>query len=75
MILSNLYLSDIVEAGALFRRASGIFKHLAENVLPPLQPFLPPDRGPEATASMAAVMSTICLAEAQVSFTIAEHFH
>ncbi|XP_073396909.1 uncharacterized protein [Physcomitrium patens] len=57
--------TDIVEAGALFRRASGIFKHLAENVLPPLQPFLPPDRGPEATASMAAVMSTICLAEAQ----------
>lgn len=57
--------TDIVEAGTLFRRAAGIYQHLAQNVLPPLQHSLPPDRSPEATVSLASIMSIICLAEAQ----------
>jgi hypothetical protein len=55
----------MVESATLFRRAAGVFQHLAETVLPPLQPVLPPDRCPEATVSMASIMSIVCLAEAQ----------
>lgn len=68
LILKVLFCIDLVEAGTLFRKASGIYQHLAENVLPPLKPSLPPDRCPEATASLASIMSIICLAEAQVLF-------
>ncbi|CAK9207580.1 unnamed protein product [Sphagnum jensenii] len=57
--------TDMVESATLFRRAAGVFQHLAETVLPPLQPVLPPDRCPEATVSMASIMSIVCLAEAQ----------
>lgn len=59
-------IADMVEAGMLFRRAAGIYQHLAQNVLPPLQPLLPPDRSPESTVTLASIMSIICLAEAQV---------
>jgi hypothetical protein len=55
----------MVESATLFRRAAGVFRHLAVTVLPPLQPVLPPDRCPEATVSMASIMSIVCLAEAQ----------
>ena len=55
-----------MEAATLFRKASGVFQHMAQNILVPLQPLLPPDRIPEVTSSMANIMSKICLAEAQV---------
>jgi hypothetical protein len=55
-----------VEAATLFRKAAGVFQHMAQDVLVPLQPLLPPDRIPEITSSMANIMSIICLAEAQV---------
>lgn len=61
--------TDMVEAGMLFRRAAGIYQHLAQNVLPPLQPLLPSDRSPESTVTMASIMSIICLAEAQAVTT------
>lgn len=57
--------TDLVEAATLFRKASGVYQHMAQEVLPPLQPLLLPDRIPEATSSMATIMSIICLAEAQ----------
>lgn len=57
--------TDLVEAATLFRKAAGVYQHMAEEVLPPLQGVLPPDRIPEATTSMATIMSIVCLAEAQ----------
>eukprot|EP00249_Psilotum_nudum_P001349 c13793_g1_i1 orf=295-1434(-) len=57
--------TDLVEAATLFRRAAGVYCHMAQDVLPPLHTVLPADRPPEATASMASIMSIICLAEAQ----------
>lgn len=57
--------TDKVEAATLFRRASGVYMHLAKNVLPPLKASLPAESCPEVTASLASIMSIICLAEAQ----------
>lgn len=57
---------DLVEASNIFRKAAGVFKHLEEHILPPMQPRLPPERPPEATVSMAKIWATLCLAEAQV---------
>ncbi|GLJ07982.1 hypothetical protein SUGI_0078990 [Cryptomeria japonica] len=57
--------SDLVESATLFRRASGVYQYLAQDVLPPLETMLPPERPLEATPSMASIMSLVCLAEAQ----------
>lgn len=57
--------TDLVEAATLFRKAAGVYQHMAQEVLPALQAVLPPERIPEATTSMATIMSCICLAEAQ----------
>lgn len=57
--------TDLVEAATLFRKAAGVFQHMAQDVLPPLQPMPPSERIPEVSSTMATVMSMICLAEAQ----------
>ncbi|KAG0558944.1 hypothetical protein KC19_10G066200 [Ceratodon purpureus] len=57
--------TDKAEAATLFRRASGVYVHLAKNVLPPLKASLPPESCPEVTPTLASIMSIICLAEAQ----------
>jgi hypothetical protein len=64
--VTPILLGDLVEASNIFRRAAGVFKHLEEKILPPMQPRLPPERPPEATVSMAKIWATLCLAEAQV---------
>lgn len=57
--------SDFVESATLFRKAAGVYQYLSQDVLPPLEPKLPPERPLEATPSMASIMSLVCLAEAQ----------
>lgn len=59
---------DLVQSATLFREASGVFQHLANEVFPSLQSSQSVERPLEATPSMCTVMSIICLAEAQVSF-------
>ncbi|BBN19824.1 hypothetical protein MPTK1_8g13960 [Marchantia polymorpha subsp. ruderalis] len=58
---------DLIKAAQLFRQAAGVYQHMAEKVLPDLQPVLAisADRPPEATVTMATIMSIVCLAEAQ----------
>ncbi|XP_020234619.1 programmed cell death 6-interacting protein isoform X1 [Cajanus cajan] len=57
--------TDLVQSATIFRQASGIYQHLAQDVLPPLQPALPLEKPPEALAAVSTIMSLICLAEAQ----------
>lgn len=57
--------TDLVEAATLFRKAAGVFQHMAQDVFPPLQPLPPSERLPEVSTTMATIMSLICLAEAQ----------
>ncbi|CAM6091200.1 unnamed protein product [Calypogeia fissa] len=57
--------TDMTESATYFRRASGVYQHMAQEVLLPLASSLPPDRPPEATMSMATIMSIVSLAEAQ----------
>lgn len=59
---------DKVGAATLFRRAAGVYMHLAKNVLPPMKASLPTESCPEVTPALASIMSIICLAEAQVHF-------
>ncbi|KAL3678362.1 hypothetical protein R1sor_021318 [Riccia sorocarpa] len=58
---------DQVKAAQLFRQAAGVYQHTAENVLPQLQSSLAvgAERPPEASVSVARIMSIVCLAEAQ----------
>jgi hypothetical protein len=58
---------DLVQSATFFREAAGVYHHLAQEVLPSLQPALPAERPPEAIASVSTVMSLICMAGAQVS--------
>jgi len=67
----------LVQSTTIFRQAAGIYHHLAQEVLPPLQPKLPPEKPPEALAAVSTIMSLICLAEAQVGvmyFSVLFHF-
>ncbi|KAJ0989210.1 hypothetical protein J5N97_007566 [Dioscorea zingiberensis] len=57
--------TDLMGTAALFRKAAGVYKYLAEVILPPLQAHLPKDRPPEVTSSFSNFMSLICLADAQ----------
>ncbi|PQQ09642.1 pH-response regulator protein palA/RIM20 [Prunus yedoensis var. nudiflora] len=57
--------ADLVQSATLFREAAGVFHHLAHKVLPILQYSLTAERPPEVVSSVSAVMSLICLAEAQ----------
>jgi hypothetical protein len=56
-----------VQSATFFREAAGVYRHLANEVLPSLCPALPADRPLEAISSVSTAMSLICLAEAQVS--------
>lgn len=62
---SEVLPSDLLKSATLFREASGVYHHLANEVLPSLQPSLPVERPPEVVSSVSTVMSLICLAEAQ----------
>lgn len=57
--------TDMVKSASFLREASGVYHHLADEVLPSLGPALPAERPPEAVPCMSTVMSLICLAEAQ----------
>ncbi|XP_039123200.1 uncharacterized protein LOC120259822 [Dioscorea cayenensis subsp. rotundata] len=60
-------LTDLKETSTLFRKAAGVYRYLAEVILPPLQVHLAKDRPPEVTSSLSTVMSLICLADAQAA--------
>ncbi|XP_010265230.1 PREDICTED: uncharacterized protein LOC104603022 isoform X2 [Nelumbo nucifera] len=62
---SEVLKEDLVQSATLYRKAAGVYDHLANEILPSLQPDLAKDRIPEATPSMSTIMSLICLAEAQ----------
>ncbi|KAJ7954066.1 BRO1 domain-containing protein [Quillaja saponaria] len=62
-------LPDLVQSATFFREAAGVYDHLAREILPHLQPMLPPERPPEALSSLSAAMSLICLADAQAVTT------
>ncbi|MED6218616.1 hypothetical protein PIB30_028170 [Stylosanthes scabra] len=58
--------ADLVQSATMFRKAAGVYHHLAHNVLPPLQ-YVRPSAGkpPETLPTLSIIMSLICLAEAQ----------
>eukprot|EP00252_Welwitschia_mirabilis_P000115 TRINITY_DN10082_c0_g1_i1.p1 TRINITY_DN10082_c0_g1~~TRINITY_DN10082_c0_g1_i1.p1 ORF type:complete len:242 (+),score=61.38 TRINITY_DN10082_c0_g1_i1:251-976(+) len=58
---------DLVEAASLYRKAAGVYEHLAQDVLPDLEPKLPMERPPEVMSSTASAMCLICLADAQAA--------
>ncbi|XP_010263087.1 PREDICTED: BRO1 domain-containing protein BROX [Nelumbo nucifera] len=62
---SEILTADLVQSATLYRKAAGVYDHLANKVLPSLQPALAQERIPEATLSICSIMSLICLAEAQ----------
>ncbi|MCD7453786.1 hypothetical protein HAX54_022122 [Datura stramonium] len=57
--------TDLVQSASILRKAAGVYQHLAQDVLPCLQPALAPERPPEALISVSAAISLVCLAEAQ----------
>lgn len=57
--------ADLVQSATLFREAAGVFHHLAHQVIPFLQHSLIGERPPEVVSSVSAVMSLICLGDAQ----------
>lgn len=66
-VLKLFFYIDLVLSATLFREAAGVYHHLSHDVLSSLQSANSVQRPPEATSSVATVMSLICLAEAQVS--------
>ncbi|XP_031098672.1 vacuolar protein-sorting protein BRO1 [Ipomoea triloba] len=65
--------TDLVQSTSLFRKAAGVYHHIAHEVLPNLQHNLRPEGPPEALTTVSDVFSLICLAEAQaVAATKAE---
>ncbi|KAL3501664.1 hypothetical protein ACH5RR_036113 [Cinchona calisaya] len=57
--------TDLVQSTALYRKAAGVYQHLAQEVLPPLRLVMAVEKLPESTSSVSSVMSLVCLAEAQ----------
>lgn len=57
--------TDLVQSASVLRKAAGVYQHLAQDVLPCLQPALAPERPPEALVSVSAATALVCLAEAQ----------
>lgn len=67
--------TDQVQSATFFREAAGVYQYLAKEILPAIQHCLPSERPPEVIPSTSAVMSLVCLAEAQVSlFALTNHF-
>lgn len=66
-IYFSLFAVDLVQSATLFRKAAGVYQHLAEFILPFLRPKPAIKQPPEYVAGVASVMSLLCLAEAQVS--------
>ncbi|ESQ35486.1 hypothetical protein EUTSA_v10009351mg [Eutrema salsugineum] len=61
--------SDIKTSVKLYREASGAFHHLSHELLPSLQPLLPPGKLPELTPPLCTSLSLLCLAEGQAVTT------
>ncbi|KAL3510852.1 hypothetical protein ACH5RR_030253 [Cinchona calisaya] len=57
--------TDLAQSAALFRKAAGVYQHLAHEVLPPLQLAVTVEQPPESVSSVSSFMSLFCLAEAQ----------
>lgn len=57
--------TDLVQSASFLRKAAGVYHHIAQDVLPCLQPASAQERPPEAVISVSAAISLVCLAEAQ----------
>ncbi|KAI4379160.1 hypothetical protein MLD38_005493 [Melastoma candidum] len=57
--------SDLVQSTTLFREAAGVYHYLSHDVIPSLQSQTSGQKPPEASSSVTAAMSLMCLAEAQ----------
>ncbi|KAK3033665.1 hypothetical protein RJ639_034544 [Escallonia herrerae] len=64
-LASKILSADLVQSTTIYRKAAGVYHHLAHEVLPSLQSASVQERPPEATSCVSSVMSLICLAEAQ----------
>ncbi|KAK3041263.1 hypothetical protein RJ639_001365 [Escallonia herrerae] len=64
-LASKILSADLVQSTTIYRKAAGVYHHLAHEVLPSLQSASVRERPPEATSCVSSVMSLICLAEAQ----------
>ncbi|XP_065880339.1 vacuolar-sorting protein BRO1 [Euphorbia lathyris] len=60
--------ADLKQSAFIFREAAGVFDYLAHEVIPSIHPTPSTERPPEATPSVAAAISLICLAEAQAVY-------
>lgn len=58
--------ADLVQSASFLRKAAGVYHHIAQDVLPCLQPASAQERPPEAVISVSAAIALVCLAEAQV---------
>ncbi|KAJ8760758.1 hypothetical protein K2173_018707 [Erythroxylum novogranatense] len=59
--------AELKQSAFVFRQAAGVFHYLAHEVFPYSQPQIS-ERPPEATSSVCAAISLICLAEAQAVY-------
>ncbi|XP_009782207.1 uncharacterized protein LOC107815791 isoform X2 [Nicotiana tabacum] len=57
--------TDLVQSASFLRKAAGVYHHIAQDVLPCLQPASAQERPPEAVISVSAAIALVCLAEAQ----------
>lgn len=58
--------ADLVQSASFLRKAAGVYHHIAQDVLPCLQPALAQERPPESVISVCTAVTLVCLAEAQV---------
>lgn len=56
---------DLQQCASLLKSAAGVYSYLNDEVLPSLQPILPPEQPAEATTTLSSIMALMCLAEAQ----------
>ncbi|GER28512.1 endosomal targeting BRO1-like domain-containing protein [Striga asiatica] len=63
----SLFLYDVVQSAALFRKAAGVYDYLAKEVH--ILVTRTEDRIPEAMPNISSIMSLICLADAQAVTT------
>ncbi|XP_070055805.1 uncharacterized protein [Nicotiana tomentosiformis] len=57
--------TDLVQSASFLRKAAGVYHHIAQDVLPCLQPALAQERPPESVISVCTAVTLVCLAEAQ----------
>ncbi|KAL1216317.1 hypothetical protein V5N11_030556 [Cardamine amara subsp. amara] len=65
----ELVSTDVKKSVTQYREASGVFHYLSHELLPSLNPSLPPWKLPELTPPLCSSLSLLCLAEGQAVTT------